>query len=66
MPKLKTNRSARKRFKITKSGKVKRNRAYKSHLKQTKSQKRIRKLRRPQICAKGDARVAKIMIGPSL
>ncbi|MEZ6196131.1 MAG: 50S ribosomal protein L35 [Planctomycetota bacterium] len=65
MPKQKTNRSARKRFKLTKTGKVKRNRAYKSHLKQTKSQKRIRKLRKSQICAPGDARVAKMLIGPS-
>ena len=32
MPKLKTHSGAKKRFKVTKSGKVKRAKAYKSHL----------------------------------
>ena len=63
--KMKTNRSARKRFKLTKSGKVKRNKAFKSHLKTAKSPKQIRRLRKAVICTKGDARVARIMIGPS-
>ncbi|MEE9394930.1 MAG: 50S ribosomal protein L35 [Planctomycetota bacterium] len=65
MPKLKTNRSARKRYKLTKSGKVKRFRAFKSHMRQTKSPKRRRALRRAQILCKGDARVARALIGPS-
>ena len=37
MPKIKTNRAAAKRFRVTKSGKLKRNKAYKSHI-LTKSQ----------------------------
>lgn len=63
MPKMKTNRSARKRYKLTKSGKVRRFRARKSHMRQTKSPKRRRALRRPLILAEGDARVAREMIG---
>ncbi len=63
MPKMKTNRSARKRYKLTKSGKVRRYRAFKSHMRQTKSPKRKRALRRPLIMFEGDARVAREMIG---
>ena len=42
MPKLKTNSGAKKRFKLTGSGKIKRHRAYHSHIlpKKTKKQKR--------------------------
>ena len=45
MPKLKTNRSAAKRFKRTKNGKFKRSRAYGAHLLTGKSPKRRRHLR---------------------
>ena len=62
MPKQKTNKSALKRFKLTKSGKVRRNRAFKGHLRQTKSAKRKRGIRKSTICAPGDARVAKEMM----
>ena len=42
MPKLKTNSSAKKRFALTGSGKIKRKHAFKSHIltKKTKKQKR--------------------------
>ncbi|MDB5228208.1 MAG: ribosomal protein [Bacteroidota bacterium] len=42
MPKMKTNSSAKKRFKVTGSGKIKRAMAYKRHIltKKTKKQKR--------------------------
>ena len=42
MPKMKTNSSAKKRFKLTASGKIKRKHAFKSHIltKKTKKQKR--------------------------
>ena len=46
MPKLKTKRAAAKRFKATGSGKLKRNKAYKSHILTKKSQKRKRNLRK--------------------
>lgn len=45
MPKMKTNRAARKRFRYTGSGKVRRNKAYKSHILTKKSRKRKRRLR---------------------
>ena len=46
MPKIKTNRAAAKRFKATGTGKLKRNKAYKSHILTKKSQKRKRNLRK--------------------
>jgi large subunit ribosomal protein L35 len=44
MPKMKTNSSAKKRFKITGSGKVKRKHAFKSHILTKKGTKRKRHL----------------------
>ncbi|HEY8832452.1 MAG TPA: 50S ribosomal protein L35 [Gemmatimonadaceae bacterium] len=45
MPKMKTHKGAKKRFKITGSGKVKRMRAFKSHILTKKTSKRKRRLR---------------------
>ena len=44
MPKLKTHRGAAKRFKVTGSGKIKRKKAYKSHILTKKNAKRKRSL----------------------
>ena len=49
MPKIKTNRAAAKRFKVTGAGKLKRNKAYKSHILTKKSTKRKRNLRQATI-----------------
>ncbi|HEY3746381.1 MAG TPA: 50S ribosomal protein L35 [Gemmatimonadaceae bacterium] len=49
MPKMKTHKGAKKRFKITGSGKVKRMRAFKSHILTKKSSKRKRHLRQSAI-----------------
>ena len=46
MPKIKTNRSAAKRFKVTGTGKLKRNKAYKRHILTKKSAKTKRNLRK--------------------
>ena len=46
MPKIKTCRAAAKRFKKTGTGKLVRNKAYKSHILTKKSQKRKRNLRK--------------------
>ena len=46
MPKIKTNRSAAKRFKVTGTGKLKRNKAYKRHILTKKSTKTKRNLRK--------------------
>ena len=47
MPKVKTNRAAAKRFKVTGTGKLKRNKAYKRHILTKKSEKTKRNLRKP-------------------
>jgi large subunit ribosomal protein L35 len=49
MPKIRTNRSAHKRFRLTGTGKVRRNKAYKSHILTKKSRKRKRNLRHSTI-----------------
>ncbi len=48
MPKLKTKKGALKRFQFSKSGKIKRKKAYKSHILTKKNGKRIRHLRKPE------------------
>ncbi|MHC4959755.1 MAG: 50S ribosomal protein L35 [Planctomycetota bacterium] len=54
MPKQKTNRSALKRFKVTKHRKVRRNKAYRRHLLAGRSTKRKRNLRRPALVCKAE------------
>jgi large subunit ribosomal protein L35 len=49
MPKIRTNRSAHKRFRITGSGKVRRYKAFKSHILTKKSRKRKRNLRQSAV-----------------
>jgi large subunit ribosomal protein L35 len=49
MPKIKTHRGAAKRFKVTGTGKIKRYKAYKSHLLTGKSSKRARGLRKSEL-----------------
>lgn len=47
MPKIKTNRSAAKRFKLTGTGKLKRSKAFKRHILTKKTAKTKRNLRKP-------------------
>ena len=47
MTKMKTSRSAAKRFKLTGTGKLKRNKAYKRHILTKKTRKNKRNLRKP-------------------
>ena len=49
MPKLKTHSGAKKRFKLSKTGKVIRGHAYKSHILTKKSTKRKRNLRKTAV-----------------
>ncbi len=58
MPRMKTNRSAAKRFKLTGNGKLVRNKAYKRHILTKKTTKRKRNLRKPAIT---DATNVKVM-----
>ncbi len=56
MPKIKTNRGAAKRFRKTGTGKIRRNKAYTSHILTKKTTKRKRDLRQSIIVAKADAK----------
>ncbi|HXZ38775.1 MAG TPA: 50S ribosomal protein L35 [Thermodesulfobacteriota bacterium] len=60
--KLKTKRGAAKRFKMTGGGKVKRSKAYASHLLSSKTTKRKRKLRKNVVVDKRDSRNVKRLI----
>ncbi len=62
MPKLKTHSGAKKRFNLTKSGKVKRARAYKSHILTKKDNKRTRRLRTTAYADVTNVAVVKKMI----
>lgn len=57
MPKLKTHSGAKKRFNLTKTGKVKRAKAFKSHILTKKSQKRKRNFRNETELSKADSKV---------
>ncbi|HZX21427.1 MAG TPA: 50S ribosomal protein L35 [Clostridia bacterium] len=62
MPKMKTHRGAAKRFKKTATGKLKRHKAYRSHILTKKSPKRKRKLRKAGLVFKGDQkRIAQLL-----
>ena len=62
MPKMKSNRGASKRFKVTANGKVKRHKAYANHILTKKSPGRKRKLRASAIITDADAKRVKRMI----
>ncbi|MBL4588561.1 MAG: 50S ribosomal protein L35 [Alphaproteobacteria bacterium] len=57
MPKLKTKSSVKKRFKVTKSGKVKAGSAFTSHMMQNKGKSMKRKARRTSALSAPDARI---------
>jgi len=62
MSKLKTNRGAAKRFKKTGTGKIRRNRAYHTHILTKKTRKRKRKLRRGTLVSSADMnRVSRLL-----
>jgi len=56
MPKIKTNRGAAKRFRKTGTGRIRRNKAFTSHILTKKSTKRKRNLRNATLVAKADER----------
>jgi large subunit ribosomal protein L35 len=62
MPKMKTNKAVKKRFKITGGGKVKYKHANKSHILTKKTSKRKRQLRNNDTLAKGDERRMKRLL----
>ncbi|MBI4535058.1 MAG: 50S ribosomal protein L35 [Ignavibacteriae bacterium] len=62
MPKMKTKSAAKKRFKVTGTGKIKRAKAYRSHILTSKTRKRKRKLRHPGFVSQQDKKSVEIML----
>jgi large subunit ribosomal protein L35 len=62
MPKIKTHRGAAKRFSLTGTGKVKRSKAFASHILTKKKRKRKRSLRKTDFLDKRDMREIKRLI----
>jgi large subunit ribosomal protein L35 len=56
MPKMKSNRSACKSFKRTANGKFKREKAFRSHILTSKTQKRKRQLRKSTLVSKAETK----------
>jgi large subunit ribosomal protein L35 len=62
MPKMKTNSSAKKRFRITGTGKIKRKHAFKRHILTKKSKKRKLALRHSGLVHPADERNVRFML----
>jgi len=63
MPKMKTDRGAAKRMKVTGTGRLRRRKQNRSHILEKKSSVRKRRLAREADLSKGDERRAKRMLG---
>lgn len=63
MPKNKTHSGAKKRFRVTGSGKLMREQANKRHLLEVKSSRRKRKLSQDQLVDRADLRQVKKLLG---
>ena len=62
VPKMKTNRAASKRFRVSGSGRVRRSKAGGNHGMQEKSRKRLRRLRQNDMVSKSFEKRIKIML----
>lgn len=62
MPKLKTNRAARKRFKVLKSGKIKRKRSFLRHILTSKPHGRKRSLRKRTLVHDADLKAVRQLL----
>ena len=63
MPKMKTHSGAKKRFRLTGTGKVMHRQAGKMHLNEHKSTRRTRRLTGDEVLTGGDARKARKLLG---
>ena len=63
MPKLKTNKGAAKRLRVTASGRIKHGSPGTRHLKRRKNAKRLRRLRKAKMIAKVDQRRMRRLLG---
>lgn len=62
MPKMKSNRGAKKSFRETASGHFKRKKAFASHILTSKSRKRKRNLRQATLVSSADAKRVQLMM----
>ncbi len=62
MPKMKTNRGAAKRFRATGSGRIKRKRAFHSHILTKKDTKRKRRLRTTVLVSRSDEKAIRRLV----
>lgn len=63
MPKMKSHRGAKKRFKVTATGKIRRRRAFANHILEKKNSKRKRRLKSPTVVASADTKSVRRMLG---
>ncbi len=63
MPKMKTDTGAKKRFRVTASGKIRRRKSYRAHLLEKKSSTRTRRLARDAEVTGGQAKTIRRMLG---
>jgi len=62
MPKMKTNRAAAKRFRVTGSGRVRRSKSGLNHMMQEKSRKRLRRLRKNDMVERAFEKRIKLLL----
>lgn len=62
MPKVKSNSGAKKRFKLTGTGRIKRKKAFTSHILTKKSPKRKRNLRKATLVSAAEERNIKVLV----
>ena len=63
MPKMKSNRAARKRFKVTANGNLKRRKAFRRHILTSKTTKRKRHLRRSTVVHETEEKKIRLLLG---
>jgi large subunit ribosomal protein L35 len=63
MPKMKTHSGAKKRFRLTATGKVRGRAAFSTHILEKKSPKRKRRMAEPAVISKADRKRVKTLLG---
>ena len=63
MPKMKTHSGAKKRFEITRTGKIRRRKAFMNHILEKKSADRKRNLNRMTVVSSGDEKNIRKLLG---
>lgn len=62
MPKMKTNRAAAKRFRVSGSGRIRRSKSGLNHMMQEKSKKRLRRLRKNDMVERAFEKRIKLLL----